>query len=103
MVRPRVAEPVPGPPGELSTKLSIAMESRDPLPVDVERVTTRKTMSAWLSRLVPKSAVVKVSGVVPQVAGSVQVPRVVKLAGLASEVARLSARFVIKDGSEADD
>ena len=27
----------------------------------------------------------------------------VKLAGLASEVARLSARFVIKDGSEADD
>ena len=32
----------------------------DPLPVDVERVTTRKTMLAWLSRLVPKSVVVKV-------------------------------------------
>lgn len=32
-----------------------------------------------------------------------EVLRSVKLAGLASEVARLKARFVIKDGSEADD
>jgi len=32
-----------------------------------------------------------------------EVLRSVKLAGLASEVARLRARFVIKDGSKADD
>jgi tRNA-splicing ligase RtcB len=32
-----------------------------------------------------------------------EVLRSVKLAGLASEVARLQARFVIKDGDQADD
>ena len=32
-----------------------------------------------------------------------EVLRSVKLAGLASEVARLHARFVIKDGDQADD
>jgi len=32
-----------------------------------------------------------------------EVLRSVKLAGLASEVARLKARFVIKDGDAADD
>ena len=32
-----------------------------------------------------------------------EVLRSVKVAGLAAEVARLHARFVIKDGSEADD
>ena len=79
---PRV--PVPeGVPMLLMTKLSMATESRLPEPVEELKATTRKTKFAWLSSEEPKSPVSKVSAVVPQTPGSLQVPSVVNEVGAA--------------------
>ena len=70
---PRVPEPL-GPPRVLMTKLSMAIASRLPPPVEALRFTTRKTKLLRSFRFVLKSELVKFVLVVPHASGVVHVP-----------------------------